>query len=163
MSPDISRQFRGLEDFLESQQRQERISFLGSDISPVVDVDPGTQAFELATTESILITGPVTLAILAQPPLGFFHAYTYTSFQHTDPVARDTRIQIFDFATNLVHVLNVNPVLPAAFPVLMARQVLVPHGYRLQGEVIGLAVGQTARISSMRRILTFGRKIPPLA
>ena len=57
MSPQIARQFRGLEDLVESTERRDTINFMGTDISPVIDVDPGTLRIGDLVTESVVITG----------------------------------------------------------------------------------------------------------
>ena len=86
MAPDISRQFRGLENLLESQQRTERISFLGSDVSPVIQVDP--PSFDLANLilSDIVVTGPAVNADDSVVPAGFFREVRKTSINHNDTV-----------------------------------------------------------------------------
>ena len=86
MAPDISRQFRGLENLLESQQRTERISFLGSDVSPVIQVDP--PSFDLANPilEDVVVTGPLTDVDTTVVPVGFFREIRRASMNHNDVV-----------------------------------------------------------------------------
>ena len=162
MSPKIATQFRGLEDSLGIQERMDRINFVGSDISPTVDVDPGTASFGEATTEQGTVTGPATLISFASPAPGFFHAYTYIVLNHTDAVARDSRIIVRNTSAVVNHVIRQEVSLAGGLFMPQVRQVIIPAGFRLQAEVVGLAAPFTATMVAMRRVLALGRTIPSL-
>ena len=154
MAPDISRQFRGLEDLLESQQRNERISFLGSDVSPVIQVDPPT--FDLRTTilDDILITGPVVNADSPTVPAGQFRQIMRATLNHNDPVALvNVEVRLVRAAdsafiagfTTFATIAN-----PTTVNIFGQRGALIPPGWFLRAIFTGLAVGQIARLKVLR-------------
>lgn len=159
--PDISRQFRGLEDFLESQQRQERISFLGSDISPVVDIDPGTLRVNQFVEEFSTITGPATVHTFAAPPPGFFKIYLLTTITQLDPVARNTSLRVESIATARFMIIQQNSNLPQAVPLANGRQIIIPGpGFRLGAQVQLLAAPNVSNFIAMSLTLPLGAAIP---
>lgn len=161
MSPDISKQFRGIEDFLESQQRPERISFLGTDISPVIDVDPGTARVDQFVEEFSTITGPATIHNFLEPPAGSFKIYVLSSLSQNDPAGREARIRVESIATARFLIVQENPNLVPGFAIPNGRQIIIPRGFRLSAQVVALAAPFTSSFISMSMTLPIGGAIPP--
>ena len=159
--PDISKQFRGLENFLESQQRQERISFLGSDVSPVIDVDPGTLRVDEFVEEFSTITGPATVHTFAEPAVGFFKIYIMTGLTQNDPAGRDSIIRVESLASGRFLVIQQNQNLQPGAAIPNGRQIIIPHGFRLGATVLLLAAPNTSNFISMSLTLPIGGAIPP--
>ena len=159
MSPDISRQFRGIEDLLESQQRQERISFLGSDVSPVIQVDPPSFDLRAPILEDVLVTGPVVNADSTTVPAGNFRQIMRATLNHNDPVAlsnvevRFVRASDSAFIAAFTTFSVINN--PTTVNVFGQRGALLPPGWFLRAIFTGLAVGQIARLKvlGMDRVL----------
>ena len=159
MSPDISRQFRGIEDLLESQQRQERISFLGSDVSPVIQVDPPSFDLRSPTLEDVLVTGPAVNADSSTVPAGNFRQIMRATLNHNDPVAlvnvevRFVRASDSAFIAAFTTFSLINN--PTTVNIFGQRGALVPPGWFIRAIFTGLAVGQIARLKvlGMDRVL----------
>lgn len=157
--PDIARQFRGLEDLLESQERQDRINFVGTDISPVIDVDPGTLRLGQLQTELVTITGPDTTLSFATAPAGFYRQYLRLALVHLDPAARTLRIQIVDTATPVnITVLLSNLRAQGLEVIAQGGPIVAP--FFLRGEVLALAAPFTASMSAYFIELPFGAPQP---
>jgi len=161
MAPDISKQFRGIEDFLESQQRQERISFLGSDISPVIEVDPGTARLDEFVEEFSTITGPATVHTFLEPPVGFFKIYILTGLTQNDPAGRDSIIRVESIASGNFLVVQQNQNLQPGAAIPNGRQIIIPRGFRLGATVLLFAAPNTSFFIAMSLTLPIGGAIPP--
>ena len=154
MSPDISRQFRGIEDLLESQQRQERISFLGSDVSPVIQVDPPSFDLRSPTLEDVLVTGPAVNADSTTVPAGSFRQIMRATLNHNDPVAlvnvevRLVRAADSAFIAAFTTFSLINN--PTTVNIFGQRGALIPPGWFLRAIFTGLAGGQIARLKVLR-------------
>lgn len=161
MSPDISKQFRGIESFLETQQPQERISFLGSDISPVVDIDPGTARVDQFVEEFSTITGPATVHNFLEPAPGFFKIYIMTSLSQNDPAGRDSIIRVESIATGRFFIIQQNGNLLPGATIPNGRQIIIPRGFRLGATVLLLAAPNVSNFIAMSLTLPIGGAIPP--
>ena len=159
MSPEISRQFRGLEDLLESQQRTERISFLGSDISPVILVDPPSFDLKVPVLEDVLITGPVVNADSSVVPAGSFRQIMRATLNHNDPVplvnveVRLVRASDSAFIAGFTTFATIAN--PTTVNIFGQRGALLPPGWFLRAIFTGLAAAQIARLKvlSVDRLL----------
>ena len=158
--PQISKQFRGIEDLLDSQERQDRINFVGTDISPVIDVDPGTLRLGELTTEFATITGPTTFLNFAVPPAGFYRQYLRLSLVHQDPAARTLRIQIREPAAGL-NITILLSVLRAQGLEIIARGGPIVAPFFLRGEVVGLVAPNIANMVAYAITLPIGAPPPP--
>ena len=148
--PKISQQFRGLEGALGIQEPLDRINFLGSDISPVVDVDPGTLRLDQVVLEDTLVTSPIVEILFTAPAAGRFRLYKYITVVHNDPVPRDTRLNVREPSVPLNLFLALTPALLAGFALDYTAQVVwVPAAHQLRALCPGLAAGQTLRMSAL--------------
>ena len=150
MAPDISRQFRGLEDLMESQQRTERISFLGSDVSPVILVDAPSFDLKTPVLEDVLVTGPAVNSDSSTVPVGNFRQIMRATLNHNDPVAlvnvevRFVRASDSAFIAAFTTFSLINN--PTTVNIFGQRGALLPPGWFLRAIFTGLAVGQIARL-----------------
>ena len=81
----ISKQFRGLEDLLQIQERQDRINFVGSDISPVIRVDPPSLDLLAPALETVTVTGVSTVVNMSTVPDGVYREIIQCTANHDDP------------------------------------------------------------------------------
>jgi len=143
MSPGIARQFRGVEDLVESVERKDTINFIGTDISPVIDVDPGT--LRLGELRILLssITGPATFHNFPAPPAGFYHQVLRIALEHNDPTPRDLRVVIRDPVQSLNMTILLS-LLRAAGLEIFARGGPIVSPFFIRGEVTALAAPFTS-------------------
>jgi len=159
MSPEIGKQFRGLEDLLESQERQDRINFVGTDISPVIDVDNGTLRLDQLQTEIVSITGPATILNFASAPAGFYKQYLRLAIVHLDPAARTLRIQIRDPGPPLNVTVLLSNLRAQGLEVIAQGGPIVPPFF-MRGEVLALAAPFTATMTAYFIQLPLGAPQP---
>ena len=161
MSPKIATQLRGLERQLGIQDPLDRINFVGSDVSPTINIDPGTLRADEYVEEFSTITGPVTVHNFLEPPVGFFKLYLLTSLSQNDPAGREARIRVESIATGRFLIIQENPNLVPGFAIPNGRQILIPRGFRLGAQVIALGAGFPSNLISMALTLPVGGAPPP--
>ena len=151
--PQISKQFRGLEDLLESQERQDRINFVGSDISPVIRVDPPSLDLATPTLESGTVTGVATVVNLSTVPAGFYREIIQCSANHDDPAnilfvdvilvrdADSSFIALRDTIGTMTNAVTLN--------LFGQEHKLFPPGWHLRVTFPALAAGQIATVKTL--------------
>ena len=153
MSPEISRQFRGLENLLESQQRNERISFLGSDISPVILVDPASFDLGTPTLEDVFVTGAATVVNGSTVPAGFFREVMRATINHDEGAAiLNIEIRMVrDFDSAFLNVVSTFASLPDPITqnVFGQQRALIPPGWHLQVTFPALSAGKIGRLKTL--------------
>ena len=157
--PQIARQFRGVEDLLESTERKDTINFVGTDISPIINIDPGTLRLGQLQTELATVTGPATTLAFAVPPAGFFRQYLRVGLVHLDPTARTLRMQIIDTATPVNITILVSNLRAQGLEVIAQGGPIVAPFF-IRGEILGLAAPFTASMSAYFIELPFGAPQP---
>ena len=157
--PQISKQFRGLEELLETQEPQDRITFLGTDISPIVNVDPGTLRLGELQTEVQTIVGPATIINFPTPPAGFYRQYLRLAIVHTDPVARTLRISVRDPAAGINIGILLSNLRAGGLEVIGRGGPIVPPFF-LRGECLLLAGPATCSMAAYFLELPIGAPQP---
>ena len=157
--PGIGRQFRSVEDLLESTERKDTINFVGTDISPVVDIDPGTLRLGQLVMEFSSITGPTTFHILATPPAGFYRQYLRIGLEHNDPTARDLHVVIRDAGAGLNVEIAVSTARPPGLAINLRGGPVVPPFF-IRGEVTGLVAPFTSSMIAYVLELPLGAPQP---
>ena len=157
--PQIARQFRGVEDLLESTERKDTINFVGTDISPVINVDPGTLRLGELATELTTIVSPASIINFGTPAVGFYKQYLRLAIVHTDPTARATRIFIRDDPGLRNMTIFVDPLRPGGVEGIIRGGPIVPPFF-MRGEVLALAVATTATMIGYVLTLPLGAPQP---
>lgn len=153
MSPQISKQFRGLEDLVEIQDRADRINFMGTDISPVLRADPPSFDLSAPILEDKTVTGVATEVDMSTVPDGFYREILRASLNHDDPVDLNfvevlmirTVDSFFVAARTTIGTLANETTISIFGP----DHFLIPPGWRLRVVFLGLAAGKIARVKTL--------------
>ena len=160
--PQITRQFRGIEDLLESTERKDTINFVGTDISPVVRVDPPTLDLLVPTLEDKTVTGVATTVNMSTVPAGSYREIMKGTIKHDDPAAillidirlvRDSDGAFIALRQTIANLTN-----PITLELFGQQHVYIPPGWHLRVIFPGLAVARVARVKTLHvdRPLGFG-------
>ena len=151
--PGIARQFRGIEDLVESVERKDTINFIGTDISPVLRVDPPSIDLLAPVLEDVTVTGILTDVNMSTVPAGSYREVLQATMNHDDPVAlnfvdsrivRDVDGLFIAVRTTVGTIAN-----PSTVSIAGVEHLFIPPGWHLRVVFLGLAAGRIARVKTL--------------
>ena len=153
MSPEISRQFRTLEQLMGTQEPLQRISFLGSDISVVAAHDPPSFDLVAPTLEDVIVTGPSTVVNGSTVPDGLFREIQRATINHNEG-ANILNIEIRmvrDSDSAFINLVSTFASLPDPITqnVFGQSKSLIPPGWHMQVTFPALTAGKIGRLKTV--------------
>jgi len=161
--PEISKQFRELESFFETQEPTDRIAFLGSDVSVVTPYDLWTLSLTQVTHVIASAVGPLVDALFATVPAGNYQTIYFAHLFHNDPAPLNINCQIREISSNLfVHIRPTVVALASGFiaQAFSGRPLIVPPGWRFEARFNGIAGGSQGDLNAMSIIRPIGTTAP---